>query len=284
MDTASSRYLYLETDLAQAKGVVETFGRYPRFALLPLKWYTGEAVSAAEHRVEITMSKEFQPKHLKYFFSYVMAAFWDLGDILSGKHFAAQIMHAKRIRVGLSKRGYAFAREKMSAWLQDLGLELRDEQSGQQMTGVAASSVTVASSTPEAWGPCESVFLTNVPPYWRDTVLRQVLLTQGTDQENFVLDRCRFHVGDIRSKTWMLTGPKAGQLVGKVLQAAQSSTLIVPISRQEYMSRKASIQGRGGKGGKGGKGAPPPDGASDPMDFNDSDVGALKVFKRKRGD
>ena len=47
-----SRYLYLETDLGQAKGVVETFGRYPRFALLPLKWYT----------------KDFQPKHLKYFF------------------------------------------------------------------------------------------------------------------------------------------------------------------------------------------------------------------------
>ena len=70
-----------------------------------------------------------------------------------------------------------------------------------------------------------------------------------------------------------------------MLQAAQSSTLIVPISRQEYMSRKASIQGRGGKGGKGGgKGAPPADRASDPMDFNDSDVGALKVFKRKRGD
>ena len=138
VDTASSRYLYLETDLAQAKGWVETFGRYPRFALLPLKWYTGEAVWAAEHRVEITMSKDFQPKHLKYFFSYVIAAFWDLGDILSGKHFAAQIMHAKRIRVGLSKRGYAFAREKISAWLRDLGLELRDEQSGQQMTGVAA--------------------------------------------------------------------------------------------------------------------------------------------------
>ena len=153
------------------------------------------------------------------------------------------------------------------------------------MTGVAASLVTVASSTPEAWGPCESVFLTNVPPYWRHTVLRQVLVTQGTDQENFVRNRRRFHVGDIRSKTWMLTGPKAGQLIGKVLQAAQSSTLIVPISRQEYVSRKASIQGRGGKGGKGGgKGAPPPDKASDPMDFNDSDVGALKVFKCKRGD
>ena len=100
----------------------------------------------------------------------------------------------------------------------------------------------VASSTPEAWGPCESVFLTNVPPYWRETALRQVLLTQGTNQQNFVLDRRKFHVGDIRSKMWMLTGPKASQLVGKVLQAAPAGTLIVPISRQEYMSRKASIQ------------------------------------------
>ena len=52
VDTASSRYLYLETHLSTAKGIVETFGRYPRFALLPLKWYTGEAVNSAEHRVD----------------------------------------------------------------------------------------------------------------------------------------------------------------------------------------------------------------------------------------
>ena len=231
VDTASSRYLYLETDLGTAKKVVENFGRYPRFALLPLKWYTGEQVNTSEHRLEVTMSREFQAKHLQYFFSYVMAAFWELGDLLSGKHFSAQIMHAKRIRLGLSKRGYEYAKERMSGWLQDLGLEVRDEQTGQQLSGVSASSVTQASTTPDAWGPCESVFLTNVPPYWKETVLKQVLLTQGTGQENFVLDRCKFHIGDIRSKTWMLTGPSAGRLVGKVLQAAQSGTLIVPISK-----------------------------------------------------
>ena len=57
-------------------------------------------------------------------------------------------LYKLRIRVGLSKRGYAFAREKMADWLQDLGLELRDEQPGHQMTGVAASCVPVGSSTP----------------------------------------------------------------------------------------------------------------------------------------
>ena len=236
VETSASRYLYYETDLRTARRMVEEFGRYPRFALLPLKWYTGEHVNKAEYRVEVTMAKDFHTKHLKYFFSYVMAAFWDLGDLLGGKHFSAQIMHAKRIRLGLSKRAYEYARERMGAWLQDLGLELRDEQTGKQLSGTSAASMTQASTTPEAWGPCESVFLTNVPPYWKDVVLRQVLTMQGTGQEDFVLDRCRFHIGDIRSKTWMVTGPKVSSLLGKVLQAAQSGTLIVPISRREYMS------------------------------------------------
>ena len=119
-------------------------------------------------------------------------------------------------------------------------------------------------------------------------VLRQVLTTQATGQEDFVLDRCRFHIGDIRSKTWMVIGRKVSSLLGKVLQAAQAGTLIVPISRQEYMSPKVAIQSKGGKGGKGGgrgagKGASGP-AAVESMDFNDSDVGALKVFKRKRAD
>ena len=71
--------------------------------------------------------------------------------------------------------------------------------------------------------------------------------------------------------------------MGKVLQAAQSGTLIVPISKQEYMSRKSTIQSRGGKGGKGsGKASTGGDRVTVPMEVNDSDVGALKMFKRKR--
>ena len=192
------------------------------------------------------------------------------------------------IRLGLSKRAYEYAQERMGAWLQDLGLELRDEPIGKQLSGTSAASMTQASTTPEAWGPCESVFLTNVPLYWKDAVLRQVLTTLGTGQEDFVLDRCRFHIGDIRSKTWMVTGPKVSPLLGKVLQAAQAGTLIVPISRQVYMSGKAAIHSKGGKGGKGGgKGAGKGSGAPaavEPMGINNGDVGALKVFKRKRAD
>ena len=53
-------------DLSTAR-VIENFARYPCFALLPLKWY----------KVDMTMARNFQPRHLKYFYSYVMVAFWE---------------------------------------------------------------------------------------------------------------------------------------------------------------------------------------------------------------
>ena len=91
VDTTCSRYLYLEIDLSMAGKVIEIFHRYPRFPLLPLKWYIGEE--------------------------------WD-------------------------------------------------EQSGKQLSGSSAVTMTQESETLEAWGPCEIASLTNVSPYWKDTVLR----------------------------------------------------------------------------------------------------------------
>ena len=68
---------------------------------------------------------------------------------------------------------------KKDEWYTEIGLELLDEQTGQKLSGSVGTS-TQASSVPEAWGPCESVYLTNVPPYWRFDVLQEVLMIQGT--------------------------------------------------------------------------------------------------------
>ena len=82
-------------------------------------------------------------------------------------------------------------------WLQEMGLELLDEQTGQKMSGTTGSS-TEASSVPQAWGPCESVFLLNVPPFWRSQVLQEVLPTQGRCQK--VLGSAAF--------MWVVSGQK----------------------------------------------------------------------------
>ena len=108
-------------------------------------------------------------------------------------------------------------------------------------------------------------------------------MTQGTGQKDFVLDKCRFHLGDIRTKTWMVTGPSTSGLLGKVLQASTSNTLIVPISSKEYNSKKAQIQGKGKGRGKGKGGATRPEPTAEPMDLSDNEASALKFMKRKRG-
>ena len=57
IDAASDCYLYPKTSLSTVKNVIENVGRYPCFALLPLKWYTAEQATAMEYRVEVTMAR-----------------------------------------------------------------------------------------------------------------------------------------------------------------------------------------------------------------------------------
>ena len=55
-DTKAIKFMFVEMDYNEATGLVENFGRYPRFALLPLPWYTTVALKTAAHCVEVSMS------------------------------------------------------------------------------------------------------------------------------------------------------------------------------------------------------------------------------------
>ena len=90
---------------------------------------------------------------------------------------------------------------------------------------------------------------------------------------------------DIRTKTWMVTSPAARGLLGKVMQAANTNTMIVPISAKEYGLKKAQVQGKGRGKGKGkGAGGRGPEPTAGPMDLSDNDVKVLKFVKRKHVD
>ena len=196
-DAAHSKFMYVEVDFDTASKLVTQFGSYLHFALLPLRWYTGEDVDEAEVRLEVTMERLFQEKHMPYFYAYVLGALWELGDVFTSGKVCVQIMHSKRIRVGLSKSCFGCVEKNMEGWLATMGLEIRDEQTGKRLTGGSSEITTQASNVPEAWGTCQSMYLTNVPPYWKEVVVKTVLLTQGTGLHDFVVDRCRFHIGDI---------------------------------------------------------------------------------------
>ena len=179
-DAAHSKFLYVEVDFDTTSRLVTRFGRYPHFALLPLRRYTGEDVDQAEVRPEITMERSFREKHMPYFYAYVLGALWELGDVFTSGKVCVQIMHFKRIRVGLGKSCFGDVEKNMESWLATMGLEIRDEQTGRPLTGGLSEITTQASDVPEAWGTFQSVCLTNVPPYWKEGVVKTVLLIQGT--------------------------------------------------------------------------------------------------------
>ena len=191
----------------------------------------------------------------------------------------------------VERQSVSTRRGQKESWLEQLGLGLRDEQTGKKLTGSGGDTTTIASDVPQAWGPCESIYLTNVPPYWKEEVLRSVLLTQGTGQRNFVVDKGPFRIRQVRSKTWMMTDPSVSQVPRKVLQAANTNmgTIMVPMSAQEYKSKCAQLRSKGkgkekgadGTGATGCRGKPD---TSTPMERSSTDMPALNFMKRKRTD
>ena len=126
------------------------------------------------------MEKNFREKHLPYFYAYVLGALLDLGEIFTSGQVSVQIMHAKCIHIGLSQDAYPHVEKRMEGWLEILRLQLRDEQTGKPLTYGGTETTMQALDVPDAWGPCQLIFLTNVPPYWKEEVVRTVPLTQGT--------------------------------------------------------------------------------------------------------
>ena len=76
----------------------------------------------------------------------------------------------------------------------------------------------------------------------------------------------------------MVTGPKVQELLGKVLKAASSGTVIMPVSQQEYRSKcaQATSKGKGrGKGRGPSTGGQVPPQEPSPMEISMNEAPAL---------
>ena len=124
-NAAHSKFWCVEVDFETTSRLVTTFGRYPHFALLPLRWYTGQEVDTVEVRLEVTMKRSFWDMHMQFFYVYVLGTLWELGEVFTSG--SLHIMHSKHIRVGLKKYCLSFVEKNMEHWLVTMGLEIRDE-------------------------------------------------------------------------------------------------------------------------------------------------------------
>ena len=139
-----------------------------------------------------------------------------------------------------------------------MGLQAKDPVDGSYVTSADLES-DAHSAISSTWGSIDTLFPADVPPYYKEPHLREVLQS-SSKVKDFLLQKMRWSVGTIRTATWKLTAPDLGALQSALFLVAGSSTVIRTLSGTEYLQLKnqgTKGQGQGGKGVQGQQGSNP---------------------------
>ena len=283
VDPAHTKLLFKELTLEECKSVVERLGRQPRFAIMPIPWYRGDAVDDKPVRLEAWIRREHSMKHGPFLFAYVLAILWDMGEIPGvSKSVSVQVLHYNKVRIGIAADIYPTFKEKYAVLNESVGLNCKSEDTGEFLSNnEGEGESTTPSMCPAEWGSVESAYLINVPPWWNATALTTMLSVTEAGKQALAV-RMKWSVGEIRTTTWKISGPQVCSMIGSVFRSSDKFACITVISSHEYASRKAKPGGKGGKAGKGGSQDTRP-AAPAPAEM-ELDTQMMKIFKRKRAD
>lgn len=280
-DPAHTRVAYLPMDKDQAVRVVEDLGRKPRFALMPIPWARGDAIDTKPHQLNAFVDRTVKNLHAPYLFSYLLAAIWDPDVFGESGQVALQAVAHNMVKVGATDEGLARLRKALPGLSANVGLKVHDPATDTWLTDIDDGDQSVASSIPSEWGSTTAVYAINVPPYYDHTAVNAMFRVTG--QVDYVHERVKWSVGEIRTCTWKLVGPVVDQAVGHLLKPADGGSPIHIISAHEYATKKAKGSSKGGKGsGKGGKGGAPPKPEMPHTAEMEVDMDMMKFMKRKR--
>ena len=113
-DVQHTRILFKELDLSRAKSLVTQLGRRPRFAIMPVPWYKGSAMQGKPYQLSAFVRREKKTDHSPFLFSYELAAFSDMGEVLGvSSEITLQSTAYNQVRVGLTKDAMEYFRPHM---------------------------------------------------------------------------------------------------------------------------------------------------------------------------
>ena len=164
-DIERTRVLFREFDKLAAAELVEQFGRALRFAVMGVPSYNGTAFQGKQWRPSAFIKKDHKIQHASFLFSYILAAFWDMGEILGVSTDVA--LHAfayNQVRIGLTASAMEHFRPAKVNLNESVGLVVVDEGSEEWLTDRDNDSASAASTVLDDSGAVASVYATNVPP------------------------------------------------------------------------------------------------------------------------
>lgn len=239
-DPKHTKFIFITCDAAKVEELVQKFGTYPRFAIMPIPWYEGYGVDDSHTVWEMWILPSHRSDHAPFFFAAILSAIWtQLGikvfDQDSG--VAIQPVSYNKVRIGLSMEARKMLIRELTALESKIGLQVKDPSDGTYVTGMDEES-DVHSSVSSTWGSIAVKYIVDVPPYWTEQALRGVLGKRA--QPETLLQPMTWSIGAIRTKTWKVTAPDLTPLEGAVFQCAGTTTLLRCVSAREYNQQRSS--------------------------------------------
>ena len=180
-DVPHTRILFKELDLTRAKSLVTQLWQKPRFAVMPTPWYKGSAMQGKPYQLSAFVRREKKIEHTPFLFSYVLAAFWDMGEVLGvSSEIALQSTAYKQVRVGLTKDAMEYFRPHMMRPNESVGMVVVDEGSAEWLTDSDVDTSSTASTIPDTWGQVTSVCAINVPLWYDQKAVHSMLGAMAT--------------------------------------------------------------------------------------------------------
>ena len=236
-DIEHTRVLFREYDKSAAAKLLEQVSRALRFAVVGVPWYNGTAFQEKQWRLLAFIKKDHKIQHAPFLFSYILAAFWNMGEILGvSTDVALQVSAYEQVRIGLTASAMEHFRPAMLKLNESVGLVVVDEGSEEWPTDRNNDSTLATSTVPDDWRAVTSVYATNVPPWYNQSAVTAMI--SATGDTKFVADRMRFSVGELRTRTWKITGQHVEQLVGHLLRSTEVGSPIHIVSANEYKGKR----------------------------------------------
>ena len=138
--------LFREFHKSAAAELVEQFGRAPRFAVMGVPWYNGTTFQGKQWRLSAFIKKDHKIQHAPYLLSHILAAFWDMGEILGvSTDIALQASAYNQVRIGLTASAMEHFRPAMMKLNESVRLVVVDEGSEEWLTDRDNDSTSAAS-------------------------------------------------------------------------------------------------------------------------------------------
>ena len=202
-DPRNSKLFFTQLNEEQVNTVVSQFGSKPGFQIEPVEWYRGANLTNMSAVYEVRIKKTHKETWSPMLYASVLAMFWTIPGVLQAQSpVKIHVLGPSKLLLGVTETGHSLLKTRYRELVAAIGAVFKDLKTGQFFDRDIISKPTV----PSTWKKelVGTVYILDVAPWWYLSDLTEALAPSVQCQ--YIADRVRWSVGEMRTATWRLTG------------------------------------------------------------------------------